>query len=492
MKLYEQLVGELTHLIHTGVLRPGERMPSVRELKRSHSISPSTVLQAYGVLEDQRLIEARTRSGYYVATRALGRLPAPETHRTHGRSTPVDVSDLVFRVLAAAKDRDVVPFGSAFPSPELFPFKQLSQAFGAAARFPDPWKSVTDLSPGNRALRRLIARRYLEAGCSVEPDKIVITCGAMEALNLCLQCVTRPGDLVAIEAPAFYAALQVIEALGLRAVAIDTHPATGVDLAALSEALEREPIKACWFMTSFQNPLGSLMPEEQKRALVELLTRHDVPLIEDDVYAELYFRGERPKPAKAFDRAGLVMHCSSFSKCLAPGLRVGWVAPGRYSQRIEQRQFTSTLGTSIPAQMAVAEYLEHGGYERHLRRLRQSLNVQQAHMLEKIRELFPAGSRVTCPDGGYFLWLELPAEIDALEVYGQAMSAGVSVSPGPMFSAVRGFSSCLRLNYGHPWTPQLDAGMRTLARIVSQVGAKHEPTTEARIGARRPSEESIP
>jgi DNA-binding transcriptional MocR family regulator len=443
-------------------------MPSVRELTRSHSLSPGTVLQAYGVLEDQGLIEARTRSGYYVSVRGRGALPLPETRVPTGRSTAVAASELVFEVLAAVKDRDVLPFGSAFPSPELFPFKQLSQAFGAAARFLDPWKTVTDLAPGNKELRRQIARRYLESGCTVQPDEILVTCGAMEALNLCLQAVARPGDVVAIESPAFYAALQIIEAQGLRAVEIATEPERGVDLSALEHAIKRHRIKACWFMTNFQNPLGSLMPDDKKRALVELLARHDIPLIEDDVYSELYLDGVRPKPAKAFDKEGRVLHCSSFSKCLAPGFRVGWVAPGRYAARVQQRQFSNTLAASVPAQLAIVEYLKNGGYERHLRQLRKALSAQQGDMLEALRRYFPRGTRVTSPEGGYFVWIELPEPLDAVRIYQRALAAGISVSPGPMFSAQRGYRNCLRLNYGHPWSPQLEQGVRTLARLATE------------------------
>ena len=414
------------------------------------------------MLEDQGRIEARTRSGYYVSVRSKHPLPLPETRKPSLRTTTVQVSDLIFQVLAATKDRRVIPFGSAFPSPELFPLKQLAQAFGSVARSLNPWDTVMDLSPGNKELRRQIARRYLEAGCTVGPDEVVITCGAMEALNLCLQSVARPGDTVAIESPAFYAALQVIEALGLRAVEITTEPSRGVDLGALEQAIKRHRIKACWFMTNFQNPLGSLMPEEKKRALVKLLARHEIPLIEDDVYSELYLKGVRPKPAKAFDSNGLVMHCSSFSKCLAPGFRVGWVAPGRFGQRVQQRQLSNTLSASGPAQLAIVEYLKHGGYERHLRQLRKALSGQQEHMLEALRRYLPRGASVTQPDGGYFVWVELPSGIDSLELYQRCMNAGISISPGPMFSAARGFNNCIRLNYGHPWSPQMEQGIRDL------------------------------
>lgn len=470
MKLYEQLVDDLTRLIESEVLRPGERMPSVRKLARSRSMSPGTVLQAYGVLEDKGVVEARARSGYFVASRAQELFPVPETHQPDSLSTPVDVSELVFRILEAAKDRNVVPFGSAFPSPLLFPLRQLSQAMTRAMRTLDPWRTVEDLPPGNRELRRLISLRYLDSGCAVDQEGIVITSGALEALNLSLQAVTSPGDIVAVESPAFYGALQAIEALSLRAVEIPTDPRHGVSIEALEQALKRHPVRACWFMTSFQNPLGSLMPEEHKRALVELLSRHGVPLIEDDVYAELYLRGERPRPAKAFDTEGLVLHCSSFSKCLAPGFRVGWVAPGRYARQVQQRKLVSTLSATVPAQAALVEYLAQGGYERHLRRLRHALLKQQHALLTAINRYFPPGCRVTCPDGGYFLWVELPAGTDSVEVHRQAMEAGISVSPGPMFSAHRGFRNELRLNYGHPWSERSEESVCTLGSIIARRG----------------------
>lgn len=470
MKLYERLVEDLTRLIREGVLRPGDRMPSVRNLTRSHSVSVGTVLQAYGVLEDRGLIEARRRSGYFVAPpRRSSGLRPPAAHRPDGWSTPVDVSELVFHLLASTRDLDLVPFGSAFPSPLHFPFKQLIRAFGARGKQFDPWQTVKALSPGNLELRRLIARRYLEGGCAISHDEIVVTSGAMDALTMCLHTVTRPGDVVAIETPTFPPALQSIQAAGLRAVEIPTDPVHGVDLSALAQALQRHPIKACWFMPTFQNPLGSLMSEAAKKALVELLTRHDVPLIEDDVYAELYYGAERPKPAKAFDAAGLVLHCGSFSKHLAPGFRVGWVAPGRYAKQVEQRHLISALSASVPAQLAIAEYLEQGGYERHLRQLRHSICTEQQRMLDAISQYFPEGCRVTSPEGGYFLWAELPTSVDTLEVHREAMQAGISISPGPMFSAKREFRNYLRLNHGHLWDEQAERAMRDLGLIINRL-----------------------
>jgi len=320
-------------------------------------------------------------------------------------------------------------------------------------------------------LRRQIALRYLADGLQVHTDQIVVTNGALEALNLCLSAVARPGDSVVVESPTFYAALQALERMGLQAVEVPTHPREGIDLAALENALNRHRPKACWLMTTFQNPLGSLMPEPKKKALVELLARHGVPLIEDDVYAELYFGDRRPLPAKAFDTQGLVLHCSSFSKCLAPGYRIGWAAPGRYTKAVARQKLTTTLGASAPAQLALATYLKRGGFDKHLRRLRQVLATQQATFAEAVGHYFPPGTRATRPAGGYFLWIELPAGTDALKVHRHALAMGISVAPGPIFSASRAFTNCLRLNYGHAWDGRAEQALATVGKIAAAAGA---------------------
>jgi len=372
----------------------------------------------------------------------------------------------VFSILESIKDPSTVPFGSAFPSPELFPLQRLSRSLASATRAMDPRMVVTDLSPGNPQLRRQIALRYMVGGLMLPMEELLITNGALEALNLCLQAVTEPGDLVAIEAPAFYACLQVLERLKLKAVEIPVHPREGMDLAALAQTLDKHPIKAVWCMTNFQNPVGASMPEAKKQALVELLRRHQVPLIEDDVYAELYYSQQAPKPAKAFDTQGLVMHCGSFAKSLAPGYRIGWVAAGRFAQKIERLKLMTSLCASMPAQAAIADYLQHGGYDRHLRKLRYALEGQQANMLAAIANYFPPQTRVSQPSGGYFLWLELPEQMDALKLFHMALAQGISIAPGPIFSPTRRFGNCIRLNYGSPWHDDAERAMETLGRIV--------------------------
>lgn len=465
MKRYEQYAQEITALIKTQTLRPGERLPSVRQASASRKISPSTVFEAYYLLEARGLIQARPRSGYYVSAQVQPAQSEPGTALPGQQSTPVAISDLVFEVLESTRQLDVVPLGSAFPSPSLFPLDKLARSLTPAMRKLTPDRMVEDLTLGNERLRRQISLRYVMAGAAVEVDEIVITHGAMEALNLCLQAVTQPGDVVAVESPTFYSALQALERLNLRAVEVATHPRDGVDLDSLAQVLQRHPVKACWFMPNFQNPLGSLMPDKRKQALVELLAMHQVPLIEDDVYGELYFGLSRPLPAKAYDRQGLVMHCSSFSKCLAPGYRVGWVAAGRFAQKVQRLKLMTTLATAIPSQLAISDYLHRGAYERHLRQLRLTLEAQQQRALRLIALHFPKDTRVTRPEGGYFLWLELPQPVDTLQLHRLALSQRISIAPGHLFSADRRFSHCLRLNYGYPGDERFEDALKTVGQL---------------------------
>lgn len=465
MKRYEALAADIVASIQKGTLKPGDKLPSIRQASTSRHVSPSTVFEAYYLLEAKGLIRSRDRSGHYVAQSVKPLPPEPETaSQPDGEARPVVISELVLGILESAMSRDVVPLGSAFPSPLLFPFDRLGRATALAISKLDPWMTVDDLAPGSHALRQQIALRYLIDGVQVGPDQIVVTNGAMEALNLCLSAVCKAGDAVLVESPCFYVCLQTLERLGLRAVEVATDPRDGIDLDALEAAILRHRPKACWVMTNFQNPLGSSMIEAKKRALVELITRHQLPLVEDDVYGELYFEHRRPASTKSFDKEGWVLHCSSFSKTLAPGYRVGWVSPGRFLRDVTYQKLTTSLATSLPAQLGIARYLERGSHERHLRELRLTLQKNRDQYIEAISEFFPSGTKVSRPAGGYFLWVELPSTVDALILHRKAMDAGISIAPGAMFSTSRAFSSCARINCGHPLTSRVEAALQKVGR----------------------------
>ncbi|CAB3779522.1 HTH-type transcriptional regulator NorG [Paraburkholderia ultramafica] len=475
MTRYETLASTMAAEIRSGSIAVGSRMPSLRQVIAQHGVSQSTASRAYYLLEEWGLVRAQERSGYYVAPGAGISGKSARRPSAPAESSKVDISDLVFSVLDAAKHPGIVPLGSAFPSPLLFPLPRLAKSLAQATRFISPWSTVADLPPGNEHLRRQIALRYVGIGISQPMEEIVVTNGALEALNLCLMAVTRPGDVVAVESPGFYAALQAIERLDLRAVEIPVDPVTGLDLDALSEALDKHPIRACWFMTNFQNPTGVTLSLEKKKALVELLARHDVPLIEDDVYGDLHFQADYPLPALAFDRKGLVMHCGSFSKTLAPGYRIGWASAGRFTDRVQRLKLMTTLSASIPVQAGIADYLQHGGYDRHLRKLRSAFRTQLQEMDASIRRWLPNGVRRIHPIGGYFIWLEFPEAIDAMEFHRLAIERGISLAPGPIFSASHAFQNCIRLNYGHPWSARIDDAICTLGKLLVHPSVRVKP-----------------
>lgn len=476
-KRYEKLADDIAALIHSGVLQAGERAPSIRSACASWDVSPATVFKAYYLLESRGLIQARAKSGYYVLPQSKATVLTSNTVTTPSEksavavNTPtiVQVSDLVFSLLESVRDRRIVPLGSAFPDPALFPVQRLAKSAAHVLRFVQPETLVTDMPLGVLELRRQIAQRYALADVLLSPDEVMITTGAMEALNLCLQAVTRPGDYVAIESPAFYASLQVLERLQLKAVEIPVG-AQGMDIDLLQQALARYPVKACWLMSSFQNPTGASLSDVKKQQVVELLTAQHIPLIEDDVYHELYFGNVAPKPAKHFDYDGWVMHCSSFSKCLAPGYRVGWVSAGRFSQQVQRLKLMTTISPSIPAQAALADYLQHGGYDRHLRKLRQHLQQQYQAMVQAIQRHFPTDTQISAPDGGYFLWITLNPVINSLSLFQQALAAGISIAPGPMFSASQQFANCIRLNYGAVKLEEIEPAIKRLAGLIDVVG----------------------
>src|SRR5882724_2424463 len=468
--LYKQVALRISELIEHGTLRPGERVPSVRKCSEQQNVSIATVTQAYRLLEDSGIIEARPQSGYYVRVRRWSPPPEPAMSNPAPRAVQVQVSELVMQVIKAARDPNLIQLGATLPSPELFPLKELTRMMAAVGRRAPVAAHTYDPPPGCRALRVQIARRALEAGCLLSPDDIITTIGATEALNLCLRAVARPGDVIAIESPTFFNILQIIESLGMRVCEIPTYPREGICLDELEQRLRCCRIKACVFTLNYSNPLGSCMPDEKKKKLVQILSKRQIPLIEDDIYGNLTFDITRPKVAKAFDEEGWVMLCDSFTKTLSPGSRVGWVAPGRFKEQIEFLKFVNTSATASLPQMAIAEFLQNGGFDHHLRKIRRLYCAQMQQMSEAITRYFPAGTKLTRPSGGMCLWVELPPDVSALALYHRAMASGISIAPGPIFSAKQKFENFIRINCGNPWSDVLQNAVRKLGEIIADTG----------------------
>src|SRR5450830_1061620 len=473
--LYKKFADELAASIRAGVLQPGERVRSVRAASQQHSLSVTTVIRAYELLESRGIIESHPQSGYFVRKSGL-QTPAPAvmnllppTHPAAQQSHEVDVSRLVLATLKTIQQDGTIPLGSPYPNPALFPSQRIGQYASKITRNSGSFSVFNDLPPGHPDLLRQIARRYLETGLHVDIDDIIITVGATEAINLCLQAVAQPGDTVAVETPTFYAMLHAIERMGMRAVEVPTDPVTGIDPDALAALLTTQKIAACMVMPNFQNPLGSMMPDAHKQRLVDLAHQYDMPLIEDAVYSELFYGAAHPTSLKTYDRDGLVLHCSSFSKSLTSAYRVGWAIPGRYRNQVEKLKFLNTLATPTIPQRAIAEYLTQGGYERHLRRVRRGLLQQRDLMRHFVLRFFPEGTHVSEPAGGYILWIELPPRVDAMELYRRCLVLGITIAPGRIFAATNRYSHFIRLNYSYTWTSEIEKALKTIAGIVAQL-----------------------
>jgi DNA-binding transcriptional MocR family regulator len=468
-KLYQQVSERIAALIDAGTLRPGQRVPSVRKLSQQLQVSVSTVLEAYRRLEDRGLIEARPQSGYYVRPR-LRPVPAePEMTRPAQTCRKPSAGELIMHVVHAARDPNVVPLGAAVSAAEFLPMRQLTRIMGQMARRHPQLAHGYDFPPGNLQLRTQVARRALDAGCTLRPSDIITTCGSQEAITLCLRAVTKPGDVVALETPTYYGLLEAVESLHLKALEIPTHPREGVCLDSLASAIRRQKIAACLFVTNYNNPLGSAMPDPRKKQLVELLAKREIPLIEDDIYGELAHGPQRLKTCKSFDKQGLVLLCSSFSKTLAPGFRVGWCAPGRWFSTVERLKFISTIATPSVPQMAVAEFLANGGYDHHIRKIRRTYAELVQTTTDAITRYFPAGTKATRPAGGFVLWIEFPKRVDSLDLHRRALAENISIAPGPIFSpSGRKYANFIRLNCGHPWSEAREDAMRRLGKLAGE------------------------
>ena len=462
LPLYQQIAQTLAQLIHSGAFKAGQRLPSVRATALAQGVSISTAMQAYRQLEEQGLVQARPKAGYFV--RRAQRIAQP------GLSAPPQRSFLLerqsrseaFAMLHQPGDR--ATFGGFTPqSSELFDEDRLRVAIGRASRVHR--HSLTEYNKadaGRPALRQAVAQRALQLGCALDASDIVITASCTQAVSLCLRAVTQPGDVVALESPTFFGYLDLIESLGLRVLEIPTHPATGLSLPALELALDTQPVKAVLAAPTLSNPLGSVMPLAAKQRLVRLLAQRRVPLIEDVVFNDLLSGDERRKAAKSWDTEGNVMVCGSFAKTLTPGIRLGWVEAGRWRDAVATHKRLQGAATNVVLEEALADLLTQGSYEAHLRRLTASMRQRRHEARHLIAHHFPPGTRVSNTPSGDTLWLELHPAIASMDLFKRCASEGITFGPGELFTATDRYRNCLRLNFSGPWNT---VTMQALARI---------------------------
>lgn len=462
--LYLKIANAVTEQIKSETLQFGDRLPSLRSAQKLYNVSLNTVKQAYMELESRSLVESRPKYGYFVSQTSQRKLALPSVAKmkiSEGKNTP---EDLIGKVFGTIGGTDVTQFALGIPGKSLLPVAKMKKCMiDVIKRKSD---SGTNYEPvqGNEQLRREIAKWSIVMEGKITENDLVITSGAMNGVYNCLMAVTQPGDSVAVESPVYFGILQAIQLLGLKAVEIPTHPITGVDLDELKKVLPK--LSACCFVVNYNNPLGFQMPDENKKELVRMLTEHNVPLVEDDVYGNIYFGAGRPKPCKFYDEAGIVMWVGSVSKTLAPGYRVGWVAPGKFKEKIIRQKLVQTVSSPSLFSDVIADFLEHGRYDHHLRMFRKKLYANYLQIQKSVTQYFPDNTKISEPKGGFMLWLELDKRICTEDLYDEAVSQKVNFAPGRMFSQYNQYQNCMRLNYALEWTDRVESDLEKLGKMI--------------------------
>lgn len=469
--LYRQVIDLINENIDSGTLLPGDRLPSLRKMSQTAGVSIPTVRQAYVELERQRRIESRPQSGFYVRHQQTNELvrPAPSSK---GDPVSLNCRSLMARVYDGINHPNLVPLGIANPSMAKPAAKSLHRAMKRVMARMEERSLGYATTLGEPALRRQIAYHYLDTiGVQVEPEHLAITNGGQEALLLALRAVASPGDVIAVETPTYHGLLELIDSLGMLALEIETCPEEGVEISELRRTFRQQSVSACIFSTTLSNPLGVTMPEASRRELIELLEEFDVVLIEDDVYGDLRFDGVRPVPAQFLANTARIITCGSFSKTAAPGYRMGWVMTDRFMEDITRLKRAFSCSSGLLQQLTLADFLASGNYARHLKSLRPVLQRNSERMSAMVAEHFPVETRTSKPVGGSVLWLELPKGINSEQLFDDALEAGISITPGQIFSPSNRYSSFVRLSFGHPWDERTEAAMRWLGQRVSELAA---------------------
>jgi len=470
---YRHLAEEIEQKILSGIYQPGERLPSIRKMHKQSNLSISTIYHAYMELESMGLVEARPKSGYYVNPVALQNLKAPRFRKISFPPQKVRLSSMMNSVISAISNPYLLPLGSTVVDAKLMPVKHFSRILKNLSH--QDLKSMISysLSEGYPELRRQIALRTVGILEGIAPEDIIITNGCMEAVALSLLAIARPGDTIAVETPTNFGFLQLLRDLGLLVMEVQADPIYGVHLDELEKIFRRNRIKACLLIPNFHNPLGALMLDEHKIRLIELINEYEIPVIEDEISSELHFGHKRPMPLKSFDQKDLVITCSSFSKTLAPGLRIGWVIPGRrYMEKVRSLKAATTVSTSTLDQYLISQYLAEGAFERHLRQLRNALKKQVVRTALAVQKYFPPETRLAIPTGGTLLWIQLPQQVQGLKVYQSALDHRIAIIPGEVCSNSGQYKNFIQISCGAPYTTKTENGIITLGRIVSKLSGK--------------------
>ncbi len=464
--LYLKIADLIELQIQNGVLTSGDKLPSIRRICKENNVSMSTAQLAYSTLIDKSLIESRSKSGYYVSSWLNKSLDLPQTSNPSLDYDGKTDDDLVAKVFDSQRDTKTTRLSYGAPANEFLPISQLNKAIIQSMKDLNGSGTEKGKVAGNENLRKYIARKSYNMGASLTGNDIVTTAGCLNATAYCLMALTNKGDTIVVESPVFFGLLQLFQSLGLNVLELPTNAKTGIEIDALKKVLSTKKIKVCVLVSNFSNPLGSCMPVEHKQEVVKLMSHYHIPLIEDDIYGDLYFGDSRPQTCKSFDEEGLVLWCSSVSKTLAPGYRVGWVAPGKFKEDIIRLKMIHANSSPTLTEQAITIFFETGRYESYLRKLRRVLHANSLQYSRALAEYFPEGTKISRPQGSLYLWVELRKEFNTVELFEKALKHNISIAPGRIFTLQNHFNNCMRLSYGIPWSDRLDSRLKLLAKLI--------------------------
>lgn len=469
--LYEDIAFHLEAEILNGILQLGDKLPSIRMFCKQHHVSASTIFQAYYLLESKGLIEARPKSGYYVVYQPKKNqvaLPSPALN-TIPEIQELTTDHMISHMVDLLSKEGYTHLSTARPDLSSLPTATLQKAVKSALTNLGADILNYDHPTGNAVLRQLIAGQQTKFGKAFTEKDIIITSGCTEALTLCLQAVTQKGDIVLSDSLTYYGIHQIIKNLGLKVIPIPICNTAGLDMTFLQQSIEKFPVKACLFTTNFNNPTGMSLSEDKKKQLVQLITKHQIPLIEDDVYGELYFGKHRPSTCKQFDTEGLVLYCSSFSKTLAPGYRIGYTIPGKFTETVTNLKRIHSLGSSTLSQQALVAFFSKGRYPYHLKKLRHTLHTNMLAYCKLVYTHFPKDIYLVPPNGGYILWIAFPKDFNSIELFEVAKKHNLIIAPGQIFSMNDSHKNHIRLSFSKPLDVSIEKAIQLVGTLANEL-----------------------
>ncbi|HJA22474.1 MAG TPA: PLP-dependent aminotransferase family protein [Candidatus Limosilactobacillus intestinipullorum] len=392
------------------------------------------------------------------------------TKFNYSKRVPADGTDAVGAILKAAADPKIISFAGGLPAPELFPVKEMQAAVDQVFTKEGQEAMQYGAAKGVTALRELILEHVKEKeGVTGQLDNVMVTTGSEQVLDLVGKAFVDPGDTILVEQPTYLCALDVFKSYGAKFVGVDMDE-QGMKMDSLEEALQAHPeTKLVYTVPNFQNPTGRTMAVERRQKLAELAEKYDVYVLEDNPYGEIRFAGHHVPAVKSFDKSGHVFYMSTFSKTLAPGFRLGWVVADQdVVNKLTVLKQSADLHTDNLAQYAVVEFLKHNDLDAHVKEISALYGKRKQLMADGIKQYFPAGVKYTDPEGGMFLWVEVPGVDDTVELFKKCLNHNVAFVPGDPFFAGQPQPGAFRLNYSNAQEDQIKVGMKQLGEALQE------------------------